>query len=54
VEVHQPDPAASETLVAMLRPLVTPFTTTGIVVIFLIFFLGLREVVWVDFTQIQP
>jgi predicted PurR-regulated permease PerM len=38
VEVHQPDPAASETLVAMLRPLVTPFTTTGIVVIFLIFF----------------
>jgi predicted PurR-regulated permease PerM len=39
VEVHQPDPAASETLVAMLRPLVTPFTTTGIVVIFLIFFL---------------
>jgi predicted PurR-regulated permease PerM len=39
VEVHQPDPAPSETLVAMLRPLVTPFTTTGIVVIFLIFFL---------------
>ena len=34
VEVHQPDPAASETLVAMLRPLVTPFTTTGIVIIF--------------------
>jgi len=43
VEVHQPDPAASETLVAMLRPLVTPFTTTGIVVIFLIFFLFQRE-----------
>jgi predicted PurR-regulated permease PerM len=35
VEVHQPDQAASETLVAMLRPLVVPFTTTGIVVIFL-------------------
>jgi predicted PurR-regulated permease PerM len=43
VEVHQPDPAASETLVAMLRPLVTPFTTTGIVIIFLIFFLFQRE-----------
>ena len=43
VEVHQPDPAASETLVAMLRPLVMPFTTTGIVVIFLLFFLFQRE-----------
>jgi predicted PurR-regulated permease PerM len=43
VEVHQPDPAASETLVVMLRPLVTPFTTAGIVVIFLIFFLFQRE-----------
>ena len=30
VEVHQPDPGASEALVAMLRPLVVPFTTTGI------------------------
>jgi predicted PurR-regulated permease PerM len=43
VEVHQPDPAASETFVGMLRPLVTPFTTTGIVVVFLIFFLFQRE-----------
>ena len=43
VEVHQPDPAASATLVAMLQPLVTPFTTIGIVVIFLIFFLFQRE-----------
>jgi predicted PurR-regulated permease PerM len=43
VEVHQPDPAASETLVAVLGPLVAPFTTTGIVVIFLIFFLFQRE-----------
>lgn len=43
VEVHQPDPAAAEALVAMLRPLVAPFTTTGIVVIFLIFFLFQRE-----------
>ena len=43
VEVHQPDPGASEALVAMLRPLVVPFTTTGIVLIFLIFFLVQRE-----------
>jgi predicted PurR-regulated permease PerM len=43
VEVHQPDPAASEALIAMLRPLAGPFTTTGIVVIFLIFFLFQRE-----------
>jgi predicted PurR-regulated permease PerM len=43
VEVHQPDPGATETLVAMLRPLAIPFTTTGIVVIFLIFFLFQRE-----------
>jgi predicted PurR-regulated permease PerM len=43
VEVHQPDPGASETLVAMLTPLAVPFTTTGIVVIFLIFFLFQRE-----------
>src|SRR3984893_813330 len=42
VEVHQPDPVASETLVAMLRPLAVPFTTTGIVVILLIFFLFQR------------
>jgi AI-2E family transporter len=39
VEVHQPDPGASETLIAMLQPLVSPFTTTGIVLIFVIFFL---------------
>src|SRR3954447_19227049 len=38
VEVHQPDPGASETLMAVLTPLVAPFTTTGIVVIFLAFF----------------
>ncbi len=43
VEVHQPDPGASETLVALLTPLVAPFTTTGIVVIFLTFFLFKRE-----------
>ena len=43
VEVHQPDPGASETLMAVLSPLVAPFTTTGIVVIFLAFFLFQRE-----------
>ena len=43
VEVHQPDPGASEALVAMLRPLAIPVTTTAIVVIFLIFFLFQRE-----------
>jgi predicted PurR-regulated permease PerM len=43
VEVHQPDPGASETLIAFLRPLAAPFTTIGIVVIFLIFFLFQRE-----------
>ncbi len=43
VEIHQPDPAASETLIAIMRPLVSPLTTTGIVVVFLIFFLFQRE-----------
>ena len=43
VEVHQPVPGASETLLAMLRPLAAPITTTGIVVVFLIFFLFQRE-----------
>jgi predicted PurR-regulated permease PerM len=43
VEVHQPEPGASETLVAMLKPLAAPFTTTAIVVIFLLFFLFQRE-----------
>ena len=43
VEVHQPDPGASAALVALLRPLVAPLTTTGIVVIFLTFFLFKRE-----------
>jgi predicted PurR-regulated permease PerM len=43
VEVHQPIPGASETLVAMVRPLAVPLTTMGIVVVFLIFFLFQRE-----------
>jgi predicted PurR-regulated permease PerM len=43
VEVHQPDPGASETLVAILQPLAVPFSMTAVVVIFLIFFLFQRE-----------
>ena len=43
VEVHQPVPGASETFVALLQPLVGPFTTTGIVLIFVTFFLFQRE-----------
>ncbi len=43
VEVHQPDPGESETLVAFLQPLVTPLTMTGIVMIFVTFFLFQRE-----------
>lgn len=43
VEIHQPEPAASETLIAIIRPLVSPLTTAGIVVIFVIFFLFQRE-----------
>jgi predicted PurR-regulated permease PerM len=43
VEVHQPTPGISETLLAMLRPLATPFLTAAIVVVFLMFFLFQRE-----------
>ena len=43
VEVHQPEPGSSDTLVAVLSPLITPMTTTAIVVIFVIFFLFQRE-----------
>jgi predicted PurR-regulated permease PerM len=43
VEVHQPDAGASDTMVAVLSPLVTPLTTTAIVIVFVIFFLFQRE-----------
>jgi predicted PurR-regulated permease PerM len=43
VEVHQPAPGASETLVAVLQPLVSPLFTSGIVLIFVTFFLFQRE-----------
>jgi predicted PurR-regulated permease PerM len=43
VEVKQPDPGALQTVVALIAPLVRPLTTTGIVVIFVIFILMQRE-----------
>lgn len=43
VEVHQPRPGALQTLQAFLTPLIHPLTTTGIVVIFVIFILLKRE-----------
>jgi predicted PurR-regulated permease PerM len=39
VEVRQPDPGALQTLGALITPLIHPLTTTGIVVIFVIFIL---------------
>ena len=43
VEVHQPEPGAIETLQAFLSPLIHPLTTTGIVLIFVVFILLQRE-----------
>lgn len=43
VEVHQPAPGSSQTLISVLRPLVSPLTTSGIVLIFVTFFLFQRE-----------
>lgn len=43
VEVRQPDPGALQTLRAFITPLIQPLTTTGIVVIFVIFILLQRE-----------
>jgi predicted PurR-regulated permease PerM len=39
VEVRQPDPGALQVLAALIEPLIRPLTTTGIVVIFVIFIL---------------
>jgi predicted PurR-regulated permease PerM len=39
VEVGQPDPGALQVLAALIEPLIHPLTTTGIVVIFVIFIL---------------
>ena len=43
VEVKQPDPGALQTLLAVISPLIHPLTTTGIVIIFVIFILMQRE-----------
>lgn len=43
VEVRQPDPGAFTTLVKIIEPLISPLTTTGIVVIFVVFMLMQRE-----------
>jgi predicted PurR-regulated permease PerM len=43
VEVKQPDPGALTTLAAIIQPLLSPLTTTGIVVIFVVFILLQRE-----------
>jgi len=39
VEVRQPDPGVLETLTSLIKPLIYPLTTTGIVFIFVIFVL---------------
>ncbi|CAN5364503.1 AI-2E family transporter [soil metagenome] len=43
VEIRQPDPGTLTTLVAIIQPLIQPLTTTGIVVIFVIFILLQRQ-----------
>lgn len=43
VEVKQPDPGALTTLAKIIEPLLSPLTTTGIVVIFVTFILLQRE-----------
>jgi predicted PurR-regulated permease PerM len=39
VEVRQPDPGALQTLATLISPLIHPLTTTGIIVIFVVFIL---------------
>ena len=43
VEIRQPDPGTLTTLVAIIQPLIQPLTTTGIVVIFVVFILLQRQ-----------
>ncbi len=43
VEVRQPDPGALTTLAAILGPLIQPTTTTGIVLVFVVFILLQRQ-----------
>ena len=39
VEVRQPDPGALQTLATLIAPLIHPLATTGIIIIFVVFFL---------------
>ena len=43
VEIHQPDPTALQIIQTIIGPLVQPLATTGIVIVFVIFFLLQRE-----------
>jgi predicted PurR-regulated permease PerM len=43
VEVKQPDPGALQTVVTLITPLIHPLTTTGVVIIFVIFILFQRQ-----------
>jgi predicted PurR-regulated permease PerM len=43
VEIHQPDPTALQVIQTIVGPLVQPLATTGIVVVFVVFFLLQRE-----------
>src|SRR6185369_5199239 len=43
VEIHQPDPTALEVLQTIIGPLLQPLATTGIVIVFVVFFLLQRE-----------
>ena len=43
VEIHQPDSTALQIIEAIVGPLVQPLATTGIVVVFVVFFLLQRE-----------
>jgi predicted PurR-regulated permease PerM len=43
VEVRQPDPGALQTLAALITPLVHPLTTTGVVMVFVVFILIQRQ-----------
>jgi predicted PurR-regulated permease PerM len=43
VEIRQPDPGALTTLASIIEPLLSPLTTTGVVVIFVTFILLQRE-----------
>jgi predicted PurR-regulated permease PerM len=43
VEIHQPPPSALESIATLISPLLRPLTTTGILIIFVIFILLQRE-----------